>query len=459
MMWRLKTLPKKAGSNDDAFTAAPVFLIALVFATTLVYLIGFNYGHDHSPWFFVYKFFPGAKAIRAVSRYVIFLSLPMAVAFALVIERGLRWVSQQRNLMRRRVLTAAILLVAAFGIFEQFGVFKVGGTGFSKKAEEAYLKAMANKLPSDCTAFYIAPGPNGKHNSFEYQYDAMLISAITDIPTFNASSSQFPHDWFLYDVHDAEYENNVKRWTDLNHLSGKICRLEVGPQVEAFDVHAPGPLDDPVFFVRQQYRDLAGREPTTKELQPRIDHVQKCKPTDSCDRANIALEIFRGTGFADDGSFLYRVYQVAFGRAPRYDEFDSDLNGFRAAGKNKSSFIEAFVNRSEFLNRYAALSDSDYAAKLIENSGATISNEARQIVTNTSKSRGQILLELADNPDVTRALTNRAFVMLHYFGYLRRDPDPTGYASWLQLLERTGDFERVTSGFVNSIEYRERFFK
>jgi len=271
MMWRLKTLPKKAGSHDDVFTAAPAFLIALVFATTLVYLIGFNYGHDHSPWFFVYKFFPGAKAIRAVSRYVIFLSLPMAVAFAFVIERGLRWASQQRNLMRRRVLTAAILLVAAFGIFEQFGVFKVGGTGFSKKAEEAYLKAMANKLPSDCTAFYIAPGPNGKHNSFEYQYDAMLISAMTDIPTFNASSSQFPHDWFLYDVHDAEYENNVKRWIDLNRINGRVCRLEVGPQVEAFDVHAPGPLDDPVFFVHQQYRDLAGREPTTEALPARTD--------------------------------------------------------------------------------------------------------------------------------------------------------------------------------------------
>ena len=29
MMWRLKTLPKKAGSHDDVFTAAPAFLIAL----------------------------------------------------------------------------------------------------------------------------------------------------------------------------------------------------------------------------------------------------------------------------------------------------------------------------------------------------------------------------------------------------------------------------------------------
>src|SRR5437899_12194192 len=127
MAWLLKKLPKKAGSNDDVSTAAPAFLIALVFATTLVYLIGLNYGHDHSPWWFVYKFFPGAKAIRAVSRYVIFLSLPMAIAFAFVIERGVRWASQQRNLARRRAVTAAILLVAAVGICAQFRVFKVGG--------------------------------------------------------------------------------------------------------------------------------------------------------------------------------------------------------------------------------------------------------------------------------------------------------------------------------------------
>ncbi|HEY8204272.1 MAG TPA: DUF4214 domain-containing protein, partial [Pyrinomonadaceae bacterium] len=73
------------------------------------------------------------------------------------------------------------------------------------------------------------------------------------------------------------------------------------------------------------------------------------------------------------------------------------------------------------------------------------------------KTRAQILADIVANADVSRAFANRAFVTLHYFGYLRRDPDRAGFQGWLQLLERTGDFERVTSGFVNSIEYRQRF--
>ncbi|HEV8590081.1 MAG TPA: DUF4214 domain-containing protein [Pyrinomonadaceae bacterium] len=458
-VWSIAYLKDSAKTNPESnvSAAAPAFLIALVSATTLFYLIGFNYGHDHSPWFFVYKFFPGAKVIRAVSRYVIFLALPMAIAFSFVIERGLRWASNHKDLHRRWVLTAAVVLLAAFGIFEQFGVFKVGGTGFSKKAEEAYLKAMGNKLPSGCTAFYIAPGPNGKRNTFEYQYDAMLISAMTHIPTFNASSSQFPHDWFLYEVKDPEYENNVKRWVDLNHLNGKVCRLEIGPQIEAFDVHAPGPLDDARFFVRQQFLDLTGIEPPEPQLQPWIEKAHQCTPANSCDRGQIAQSIFRATGFAEDGSFIYCVYQVALGRAPRYTEFVADLEAFRAGEKNKLTFVNGFAKRDDFANGYSTLPVDAYLNKLVENSGAKISNEVRQTLSGQD-SRPRILLAVVDHPEVAGVLTNRAFVTLNYFGYLRRDPDESGYAGWLQLLERTGNFSRITSGFINSIEYRQRFF-
>ncbi|MDX6499405.1 MAG: hypothetical protein QOG23_2665 [Blastocatellia bacterium] len=458
-VWRLRKSPNEIAVTNrslNAYTAAPAFLMALVFATTLFYLIGFNYWHDHSPWFFVYKYFPGAKAIRAVSRYVIFLSLPMAIAFAYVIERGLQWAATRKTRAKRRVLSVIILVIASFGIFEQFGVFKVGGTGFSKKTEEAYLKAMANKLSNDCAAFYITPGPNGKHNAFEYQYDAMLISSMTAIPTLNASSSQFPHDWLLYPVSDPEYENNVKRWIALNHLNGKVCRLEVGPQVEAFDARAPSPLDDASFFVRQQYSDLAGREPTVTELQPSVDRVQKCKVANSCDRAEIALEIFRSTGFSDEGSFLYRLYQVAFARAPRYEEFAADLAAFRERGKNQLKFVDSFVSRDEFVNCYSAMSTADYMNKLADNSGA--SKEDRQALISSQKGRTQVLLELSGDSDASRIFSNRAFVTLLYFGYLRRDPDPKGFEDWLRFLERTGDFARITSGFVNSIEYRQRFF-
>jgi hypothetical protein len=61
---------------------------------------------------------------------------------------------------------------------------------------------------------------------------------------------------------------------------------------------------------------------------------------------------------------------------------------------------------------------------------------------------------------------NRAFVLLQYFGYLRRNPDDTpdtdfaGYDFWLNKLNQfIGNYERaeMVRAFINSQEYRQRF--
>ena len=58
------------------------------------------------------------------------------------------------------------------------------------------------------------------------------------------------------------------------------------------------------------------------------------------------------------------------------------------------------------------------------------------------------------------AKRNEAFVMMEYFGYLRRDPDADGYQFWLNKLNQfDGNFERaeMVKAFINSGEYRLRF--
>jgi hypothetical protein len=54
-------------------------------------------------------------------------------------------------------------------------------------------------------------------------------------------------------------------------------------------------------------------------------------------------------------------------------------------------------------------------------------------------------------------LGNRFFVILHYFGYLRRDPDGSGVNNWTEALDRSGVSTQVTEGFITSLEYRQRF--
>ena len=67
---------------------------------------------------------------------------------------------------------------------------------------------------------------------------------------------------------------------------------------------------------------------------------------------------------------------------------------------------------------------------------------------------------IAENQTFVNAKFNQAFVMMEYFGYLRRDPDAGGYAFWLQKLnDFNGNFERadMVKAFIVSGEFRDRF--
>lgn len=372
-----------------------VFLGVMILATSIFIVLGFKTG-NHSLWQYVYQFFPGGGAIRAVSRYMIFLTLPMSIAFAYGLQRMLQLAST-------RELRTAVLLIAAFGVFEQFGVPRINGAGFSTTVEETYLKTTAAKLPGDCTAFYVAPGAHANHATAEYQYDAMMISAISHVKTLNASSSQFPRDWNFYFFKNPDYESRVKEWIESQKISGKVCRLELYPEVETFDRNTPSPIDDPEFFVRQLYRDFANQEPDAQVVAAQVSKIRNCTPSDeTCDRAHVALKIFLATGFHERGFYILRAYQTESGRMPSYKEFMDAMRSF-----------DEFKGRQKFPERIES--------------------------------------------DEMMRLANRSFVILHYFGYLRRDPDGNRADGWTEMLDRSGDTARVTEGFINSLEYRQRF--
>ena len=402
-VWFIKSGRRAAKSDTvrDPREVGLLFLGLAILATVIFLLLGFKV-HDHSLWEYVYRYFPGAKAIRAVSRYMIFLTLPMSIAFAYGLHKALAFAAKQHESGRKRVLTAAVLLIAAAGVCEQFGIAKLNGKGFSVKVEQAYLKAMAAKLSPNCTAFYVGLGPHANHWTAEYHYDGMMISMWSGVKTLNASSSQFPRDWNFYFIKNPDYEAAVKQWIDSQKISGEVCRLEIDPEVEAFDPRTPSPIDDPEFFVRQLYKDFTGQEPQSDVINSQVEKIRNCRLGDeTCERAQVALKIFLATGFYERGFFILRAYQANQGRMPSYEEFTDAMRSFDDFKKSQAS------------------------------------------------------PERIDSDEMMR-LGNRALVILHYFGYLRRDPDP-GADGWTEMLDRSGAAEKVTQGFIQSLEYRQRF--
>ena len=75
---------------------------------------------------------------------------------------------------------------------------------------------------------------------------------------------------------------------------------------------------------------------------------------------------------------------------------------------------------------------------------------------------------VVENAEFSAREKNRAFVLMQYFGYLRRNPDDApqvglnfdGYNFWLGKLEEfNGNFiaAEMVKAFIASDEYRQRF--
>jgi uncharacterized protein (TIGR03118 family) len=77
-----------------------------------------------------------------------------------------------------------------------------------------------------------------------------------------------------------------------------------------------------------------------------------------------------------------------------------------------------------------------------------------------TETRATVLRKVAESPFLNQREFNAAFVLMEYFGYLRRDPDTPGYAFWFDKLNSfNGSFTNaeMVKAFITSGEYRQRF--
>ena len=61
---------------------------------------------------------------------------------------------------------------------------------------------------------------------------------------------------------------------------------------------------------------------------------------------------------------------------------------------------------------------------------------------------------ITENVAFKQSQYNQAFVLMEYFGYLRRDPDPDGYKFWLNVLHRSerDNYSGMVCSFITSRE-------
>jgi len=254
------------------------------------------------------------------------------------------------------------------------------------------------------------------------------------------------------------------------------------------------PLDTSEYFVRQHYIDFLSREPDESGFNFWVNQIESCGGGASCRevrRINVSAAFFLSIEFQQTGYLVYRTYKTAYGNISgtpvplRFSEFLPDTRqigqgvvvgqtGWEATlENNKRVFMEAFVRRSRFTTAFPpGTSAGSYVDTINANAGGLLNTAERNQLVNDlisgAKTGGQVLRVVAEDQDLINSEFNRAFVLMEYFGYLRRNPnDPPeqtldfqGYNFWLGKLNSFGgNFQNaeMVKAFIVSSEYRGRF--
>jgi hypothetical protein len=255
----------------------------------------------------------------------------------------------------------------------------------------------------------------------------------------------------------------------------------------------PAQINDSQFFVKQQYLDFLNRDPDGPGLSFWINNIDLCGVNAQCRevrRIDTSAAFFLSIEFQRTGFLVYRLYKASFPERPerpralpRFQEFIQDTQTIGSGvvvlnvgweqklEANTVAFLNNFVARAEFQTNFPAqLTAAQYVDKLNTMTGGALSQAERDALVNGlsagQETRATVLRKVAEDADFSTAEFNRAFVLMQYFGYLRRNPNDApdlnflGYDFWLGKLNQFGgDFRRaeMVKAFTNSTEYRDRF--
>src|SRR5262249_37741991 len=150
---------------------------------------------------------------------------------------------------------------------------------------------------------------------------------------------------------------------------------------------------------------------------------------------------------------LYLMQKESYATMPKYALFMRDLQEVgrgvivtspgwqQKLTDNQQKLADQWINRPEFKAAYDNLSNDAYVNALYKNAGVVPPQADKDklvaALNTASLNRSAVLLQIAADATFRQQERNTAFVLMEYFGYLRRDPnaapdaDLSGYNFWL----------------------------
>ena len=333
---------------------------------------------------------------------------------------------------------------------------------------------------------------------------------LTTLGTLNFAAGETSRTIAIPIVDDAYGEGNESFTLTLSNPTGASLGSPSSAPVTINDnemVNGINPITQATYYVRMHYLDFLNREPDTSGWDFWTNQITACGSDVGCTevrRVSVSASFFLSIEFQQTGYLVERTYKASFGDATgsstfggshqlsvpivRFNEFLADTQQItrgvivlqpgweQLLQSNKIAYFAEYVQRPRFTTAFpTSMTPAQFVDQMNTRAGNVLSASEQTTAINrfgsagnttNQTARAQALRQVAEDRDLELAEFNRAFVLMQYFGYLRRNPndpqdtDYTGYDFWLVKLNQFGGNyinAEMVKAFISSIEYGERF--
>jgi hypothetical protein len=435
-------------------------------------IVGFCYSLGWNFFFYriCYDLIVMFRSMRVPTRGAMFAYLGLAILAGLGVKR----LAEIINNRQPRIRPAAVY-VAACALL----LFELNAAPLKFMRGDVYPDAVTLRLketPMRGGLVVLPAGPDFNHRH-------ILRSADHQKPLIVGTSG-----------FNSPYEDQIEAATRAGAISYKFLDLleKIPASYVVVENHliAPGRRIDYETFLARAV--LAGRLRFINRFDGRDDlyAVVKTEPEAKAEAPQpFALEIKYWDALIKDdpvnllgehqsaSQAVYRFYVASYGQMPRYSEFLTDVEsigrGVLASSpdeqpkleNNLSEFAERWVGRAEFQALYKSMTNERYVDELTANAGITFLPSERGAMIDKLNSgamkRAQVLLDIVNTKGFAEKEATRSLVLLHYFGYLHRNPDDppdnnlSGFNFWVAEVEKAGQIGRLANAFMASGEYQQ----
>lgn len=278
-----------------------------------------------------------------------------------------------------------------------------------------------------------------------------------------------------YEEQDKEEEKNNEdkeenKDTNNENNNDKEGNKDTGNENNNDDGGSDKEVKDPEAFVKRLYEEVLGREADPDGLKYWVDRIN-----DGATGADVVKEFLKSSEFngndLNDEDFVIKLYSIFFGRIPGKDEIKFWVDSLKDISRD--TVINNFINTTEwddFCKSYGVKSGArfpindpsdilDFARRLYtcclerepDSEGLKFWNDA---LVNHKMTGPQVAKEFFWSAEFLSFKTSdEEFITRLYRTMLGREPEPEGFAFWINDL-KVESREEVFMGFARSPEFK-----